>query len=300
MKIAITGASGFLGRYMVNGLIDGGHVCRAWYRPNSDRSGLPTDDTRLGWVLGELGCKQAADTLVEGCDAVVHAALHRPGAGFQGAEGDLATFVEKNVLGTIRLIEAARAGGVKRFVFIATCAVHDVILDDRPLDETHPLWPASHYGAHKAAIEKFVHSYGLGQNYEICSLRPTGIYGLTHPAGKTRWLDLVRRVARGEEVRVSGGGKEVHAADVAKAVDILLNAPADKITGQAFNCYDRYISEYDVATLANKLSGGKAKVIGEQTQPKHQIETGKIRALGMEFGGRELLQRTIGEMLANA
>ena len=45
---------------------------------------------------------------------------------------------------------------VRRFVFIATCAVHDVILSDRPLDEAHPLWPKSHYGAHKAAIEKFV------------------------------------------------------------------------------------------------------------------------------------------------
>ncbi len=52
-----------------------------------------------------------------------------------------------------------------RFVFISTCAVHDVILADRPLDEAHPLWPKSHYGAHKAALEKFVHSYGLGQGW---------------------------------------------------------------------------------------------------------------------------------------
>ena len=37
---------------------------------------------------------------------------------------------------------------MSRFVFISTCAVHDVILDDRPLDEAHPLWPAGHYGAH--------------------------------------------------------------------------------------------------------------------------------------------------------
>jgi nucleoside-diphosphate-sugar epimerase len=49
--------------------------------------------------------------------------------------------------------------------------VHDVILQDRPLDEAHPLWPKSHYGAHKAAIEKFVHSFGLGEGYAICSLR---------------------------------------------------------------------------------------------------------------------------------
>lgn len=297
MRIALTGVTGFLGRYVLERLIAGGHVCRCWYRAGSDRHGLLPDDERVEWVLGELANVQAANTLVAGCDAVVHSALHRPGAGFRGAEGDLPTFVEKNVLGTIQLIEAARAAGANRFVFISTCAVHEKILDDRPLDETHPLWATSHYGAHKAAIEKFVHSYGLGHGYEICSLRPTGIYGVAAPIENSRWFELVQRVARGDEVAVSGGGKEVHAADVARAVEILLGAPADRITGEAFNCYDRYISEYDVATLATKLSGSNAKIIGEQTRPKHEIETAKLRALGMEFGGEALLEETIHALL---
>jgi nucleoside-diphosphate-sugar epimerase len=298
MRIAVTGATGFLGRYIVARLIDNHHVCRCWYRPGSDRSGLATDETRLEWVLGEMGNGQASATLVEGCDAIVHAALHRTGAGFRGAQGNLVTFVERNVLGTIRLIEAARAAGAKRFVFISTCAVHEKILDDRPLDEAHPLWPTSHYGAHKAALEKFVHSYGLGDGYGISALRPTGIYGVAHPPEKSRWFELIRKVARGEEVRVSGGGKEVHAADVARAVETLLNAPAQKIIGQAFNCYDRYVSEYDVATLAKRLSRSNARIIGEQKQPKHQIETGRLRALGMEFGGPALLEETINQLLA--
>ena len=300
MRIAITGATGFLGRYIVSHLIGQGHVCRCWYRPGSDRSDMCADESRLEWVLGELSSAQAAATLVEGCDTVVHAALYRPGAGFRGAEGDLPTFVEKNLLGTIRLIEAARAAGAGRFVFVSTCAVHERILDDRPLDEAHPLWPTSHYGAHKAAIEKFVHSYGLGQGYEICALRPTGIYGVAHPMQKSRWFDLVRKVAGGEEVRVTGGGKEVHAADVARATAILLNVPADKVTGQAFNCYDRYISEHEVATLAREISGSQAKIVGEPKQPRHQIETGRLRALGMEFGGRETLRRTVEALIAAA
>ena len=64
-------------------------------------------------------------------------------------------FVEKNVLGTLQLIRAARQANVGRFVFVSTCAVHEKILDDRPLDETHPTWATRHYGAHKAAIEQF-------------------------------------------------------------------------------------------------------------------------------------------------
>lgn len=299
MLIAVTGATGFLGRYIVQRLIHAGHTCRCWYRPTSDRSGFEALDTaKLEWIEGDLARPETAGPLVAGCDAVVHGALYRPGAGFRGAEGDLPTFVERNVLGTIRLIEASRAADVGRFVFISTCAVHERILDDRPLDETHPLWPKSHYGAHKAAIEKFVHSYGFGQGYNICSLRPTGIFGLAHPLSASKWFELVQRVKAGKDVEVSGGGKEVHAADVAKAVELLLGAPAEKITGEAFNCYDRYISQYQVATIARELAGSTSRIVGKPSEPKHQIVTEKLRALGMQFGGESLLDQTITEMLA--
>ncbi len=173
--------------------------------------------------------------------------------------------------------------------------MHEKILDDRPLDEAHPLWATSHYGAHKAAIEKFVHSYGFGQGYPICALRPTGVYGVARPIQHSKWYDLVAAVVRGETITCSGGGKEVHAGDVAKAVGILLTA--DDIAGQAFNCYDRYISEFDVATLAKEISGSTSRIDGEPMQPKHQIITDKIRALGMQFGGDERLRQTVAELV---
>ncbi len=295
MRIGITGGTGFLGRYIVRRLAEAGHDLQCWHRQASDRTGFDAVEDRITWVPGELNDDEASARLAEGCDAMVHAALARGAPGFQAPPGDLVRYVETNLVGTLRLIDAARSAGVDRFVFIATCAVHDVVLDDRPLDEAHPLWPKSHYGAHKAAIEKFVHSYGLGDGYEICSLRPTGIYGLAHPPRRSKWYDLVRAVGRGETVECGGGGKEVHAADVAKAVEVLL--AADGIAGQAYSCYDRYISEWDVAHLAKDLAGTDARIRGEQTRPKHQIETGKVRALGMEFGGDALLEATVRQML---
>src|SRR5262249_48304457 len=155
-------------------------------------------------------------------------------------------------------------------------------------DETHPLWPKSHYGAHKAALEAFVHSYGLGQGYTISALRPTGIYGLAHDPRRSKWFDLVAAVARGEAVECRRGGKEGHAEDGARAVTLLLGADPEPIAGQSFNCCDRYVSDYEVASIAKDLTGARGAILGAPTTPKNQISTAKLQALGMQFGGRPL------------
>jgi hypothetical protein len=118
---------------------------------------------------------------------------------------------------------------------------------------------------------------------------------VTRPIQNSKWFDLISAVVRGETVQCTRGGKEVHAADVAKAVGVLLTA--DRIAGDAFNCYDRYVSELDVATLAKEISGSTSDIVGEPKQPNHQIVTDKIRAVGMEFGGEALLKETVAELI---
>ena len=295
-KTALTGATGFIGRHIAEDLT-ADRTVRCWHRRQSDRGGFTRPD-KIEWVEGGLNDPDATAALLGGCDAVIHAALYHPAGGFRGGEGDLVEFAEANVLGTLRLLRAAHEAGVRRFVYVSTCAVHEEILDDRPLDETHPLWPKTHYGAHKAALEAFVHSFGLGHDMPVCAVRPSGVYGLNRPAGRSKWYDLVKSVAAGGRVEVSGGGKEVHAADVAKACRLLLEADEDAVRGQAFSCCDGYVSKRRVADLAKELSGSDAEVVGEASSPKHRIQTGKIEALGMTFGGDDLLRRTIGELVS--
>ncbi len=299
MKIALTGATGFLGRYLVSRLVSDGHRLTCWYRPTSDLGHFPVPLPKgtVAWIEGTLGDEKAGRELVDGADAVVHAALDHPSGRFRGQEGDLDRFLAANLMGSLHLTEQARSAGVQRFVFISSCAVHEKILSDRPLDETHPLWPSSHYGAHKAAIEAFVHSYGLGQGFPICALRPTGIYGLAHPPRASKWYGLVEQVTLGRPVQCQRGGKEVHAEDVARAVAILLAANAGRITGEAFNCYDRYVSDYEVAEIARRLTGSVSEVGGVPTTPRNQIVTAKLGALGMTYGGAPLLERTIQQMI---
>lgn len=300
MLIAVTGATGFIGRYIVRHLVGQGHRVRCWYRPTSDRSGFDDVAGTIDWLPGRLGDPVSTDDLTRGADAVVHAALERPDTNsFRNAgRYDLLAFLDANLMGSLRLMETAQRARVPRFVFISTCAVHEIIVADRPLDEAHPLWPTSHYGAYKAAVEKFIHGYGLGDGWPVCALRPTGVYGLAHPPRDSRWFDLVGQVTRGEPISAPAGGKEVHAADVARAVGLLLSASPQRVAGQAFNCYDRYVADQDVARIAKELTGSSSTIANLNQGPKHQINTDKIRALGMTFGGEPLLRQTVSQLVA--
>ncbi len=296
MKIAVTGGTGFIGYYILQQLLEEGHQLSCWFRDENRIDESLKQIANCQWIPGELGDVASTRSLLADCQAVVHCALWKPGGTFRGGEGDVVEFCRRNILGSLQLIEAARDAGAKRFVYISTCAVHEKILDDRMLDEAHPLWPLSDYGAHKAAVEKFVHSYGFGKGFPICALRPTGVYGLDRPLRNSKWFELVQQIVKHEPVTASGGGKEVHAGDVAKAVSVLLNA--DDIAGEAYNCYDRYISRYEVANIAKRLSNSQSEISGEKKTPKHQVQTGKIEKLGLEFGGERLLQQTIQELVA--
>ena len=193
MQVAITGATGFLGRYIVNHLIESGHTCRCWQRPQSDRGGFDGIEAKIQWLPGDLNDESSMRDLVAGVDAVVHAALDRPTRRFRGAEGDLPTFVDRNVLGTIRLIEAARTAGAERFIFISTCAVHEVILGDRKLDRVLPRkarFVQSRSRAHPGISKDLLH-----QVHAIDGLDgPAGSTAHPHPSAAD--LVVVNRVIR--------------------------------------------------------------------------------------------------------
>lgn len=300
MRVAVTGGTGFIGRYLLRELIDAGHTIKALHRAASQLPDEFAEHDGIEWYEGDLSLPESLDDFVANVDAVIHGAFWRPGRTFRGAEGDIETFVRINVIGTLRLIELARSRELQRFVFISTCAVHERILDDRPLDEKHPVWPTTHYGAHKGAIECFVHSYGWGHAMPICALRPSGVYGVARPVEDSKWFDLIQAVKSGHEVTCDRGGKEVHAADVARAAELLLKAPETSIRGEAFNCCDRYVSQYEVAEIAKQTSQSSASIKGERTRPKHEISSEKLKQLGFEFGGRALLESTISELASSA
>src|SRR4051812_46803208 len=146
MLVALTGASGFVGSYTAAALYSAGHAVRALIRPTSRRDHI--EPYVEEWREGDQHDPQALAGLVAGVDAVIHASVD-----WNARDLGPSPNFQRNVLGSLQLLEAARLAGVGQFLFVSSVAVYHDILPGRPLDETHPTWPSSVYGAYKAAIE---------------------------------------------------------------------------------------------------------------------------------------------------
>lgn len=293
MQISITGATGFLGRYLIETLQAAGHHVTAWYRsdPGPDRF------ENVNWIRGELGNRCDAERLVESADAVIHCGLFRGGHSFLDSGNDPLRYWHLNATGSLQLLDAAERAGVAKFVFVSSGAVHETVLPDRPLDETHPLLPGTLYGACKAAVETLIHYYGISGKLCAATVRPASIYGVADPVEDSKWFDIVQQVCLGSDVSATKGSKTVHASDVAKAALLLLDQ-GDSISGQTYNCCDRMISDYEVAGIAKRIAGSDSVITGQPKKTKHEIDTAKIQSLGMRFGGDALLEQTIAKLVS--
>ena len=118
MKIAVTGSSGFLGRYLVRRLVHAGHHLRCWHRPKSDRKGFEDVAAAVEWLPGELGANESAQKLVRGTDALIHAAVQWAGPRNRGSgsHGASEIFWGVNFTGSLQLFQARW-----RLVSLAAC-----------------------------------------------------------------------------------------------------------------------------------------------------------------------------------
>ena len=182
MRLAITGGTGFVGSHLVDAALAAGHQVSALTR----REQRPRDN--LDWISGDLGSRDALERLVDGADAIIHVAgtINAPNA---------AGFEKGNVAGTLAMLAAATAGGVRRFVHVSSLAAREPKL--------------SLYGASKARAEELVHSSGL----DWAIVRPPAVYG----PGDKETLELFRMAKLGLMLMPPRGHVSViHAGDLAR------------------------------------------------------------------------------------
>ena len=173
MKILITGASGFIGSFIVEEALKRGFETWAAVRKSSSKAYL--QDERINFIELNLSSKEQ---LVEqlkgkGFDYVVHAAGVTKCLNKQD-------FSRINTLGTKNLVDALMEVGMplKRLVFISSLSIFGAIKEQQPYEEireTDSPQPNTAYGKSKLEAEKYLESLGTRVPYII--LRPTGVYG---------------------------------------------------------------------------------------------------------------------------
>lgn len=120
MKVAVTGGSGFIGGYVVAALCSAGHSVHCLVRPSSNTeriAHLPFER-----VVGDVLDADAVAALVRGCDAVIHLALSA-GWDQMRTQAQLQALLRTSERGTRNVLDAAKAAGNKRVVFVSSVAV---------------------------------------------------------------------------------------------------------------------------------------------------------------------------------
>jgi len=131
MRTFVTGGTGFIGGAVVRHLLGEGHAVRALVRPGADTRQL--DDLPVERIEGDLGDRESLQRGIAGCQRVFHVAALYSYWGHQWED-----FLQANVEGTRRVMEAARQEGVERVVYTSSIAVLGLHADRTPATEETP------------------------------------------------------------------------------------------------------------------------------------------------------------------
>ena len=208
MRILVTGATGFVGSHIAQALVRRGHRVRISLRTTSDLRWI--DGLDVERVVADLGGAPAAKQLVEGVDAVVHAAgitrARRPEA-----------FMTINADATGALARAAREAGCACFILLSSLAARG---PDQAMVEGDA--PVSWYGLSKLRAERQLHEVHRSGGIRGVSLRLGGVYG----PRDTDLLPLFQAASYGLLPLPPRGlrAQPVHVHDAVAAVEAALEA----------------------------------------------------------------------------
>jgi len=214
MKLLVTGGAGFIGSNFVRRTIEDAYPGLAGadvvvldaltYSGNLENLASVADSARYQFVEGDIRDAELLDTLLVDIDAIVHFAAE---SHVDRSVRDASAFVETNVLGTQRLLDAALRAETPRFVHVSTDEVYGSI-EEGSWDELRPLEPNSPYSASKAGSDLLARSYFRTHGLNVSITRCSNNYGPYHFPEKLIPL-FVTNLIDGKHVPLYGEGNNI-------------------------------------------------------------------------------------------
>jgi nucleoside-diphosphate-sugar epimerase len=251
-KVFITGGAGYCGSLLVPQLLARGYRVTVYDALFFRDEFLPKRDPRLVIIKGDIrDTKKLAET-VAGHDAFVSLACISNDASFELDE-KLSTSINMDAFDP--MVRAAKAAGVKRFVYASSSSVYGV--SDKPdVTEDHPLVPLTLYNKYKGLCEPILKQY-CDDSFTGVIFRPATVCGY---APRLR-LDLsvnilTNHALSNNKITVFGGSQlrpNLNVQDYCDAVEVLLTAPTEKVQKETFNVGYQNMSIMDIAHLVKRV-----------------------------------------------
>jgi UDP-glucose 4-epimerase len=260
MKALVTGGAGFIGSNVVELLQAEGHEVVIL----DDLSSGYAENLQPGaeFVEGDVSVASVVESAARGCDVIVHLAAS---VGNTRSIDNPVRDSEINVIGTLRVLEAARTHNIQRVVASSSAGIFGE-LKTLPIAEDHPQDPDSPYGASKLAEEKMCLVYNKLYGMSNVALRYFNVYGRRQrfDAYGNVIPIFAEKMLRGQTVTIYGDGEQtrdfVHVADVAQAN---YRAALSETAAGAFNIGSA--SRISINELARVMTD----VIGEPVEVVH-------------------------------
>jgi nucleoside-diphosphate-sugar epimerase len=275
MHVLVTGAVGFVGINVVRCLAEEGDRVIALYRSPPDQAAmefLAGLDERVTLVAGDVEDAEKLTALVRDhqVDGVVHAAAVTPLLETERAMP--ARIMQINLMGTVHVLDAARANGVSRVVYVSSDALYGPIADaTQPVTEETLPHADNLYGIAKIASEAVCRRYETLYDMEIAAGRVCATYGPMERETRSRKgmssiFQVAHAILEGRTLSVRGLSVVrtwTHVEDIARALIAILRAP--RLTYSAYNVsYGQVYSLQQVLDAFQKLEPGlRYRVVGE-------------------------------------
>ena len=264
-EILVTGGAGYIGAVLVPELLDEGHQVTVFdaFLYGTDPSSDPIVHERCKRLRGDIRDFDMVDTVLArgGFDAVVHLAAI---SNDPSSELDHEVTETVNLRAVDHLMHAAKKHGVGRFLYASSASVYG-IKDDENVTEELPLDPITIYAKCKAEGEKILNSL-VDDSFVGVSVRSATVCGYSPRLRLDLTINLLTDQALTDQrIRVFGGAQmrpNVHIRDLTAFYRMLLTAPADKISGRAFN-----VSRENASVMA------LAEMIRDELDPSLPIDT---------------------------
>jgi nucleoside-diphosphate-sugar epimerase len=219
MNTLVTGGAGFIGSNLVRQLLSHGHRVTVSDNLSSGYLSNLAVCPQATFISGDVRDAAAVDAAATGVDVIFHLAAS---VGNKRSIDQPVNDAEINVIGTLRVLEAARKAGVRKVVMSSSAGIFGE-LKTLPIREDHPAEPDSPYGASKLCAEKEGLAYTKLYGMEVVCLRYFNVYGPSQRFdGYGNVIPIfVFQMLRGEPVTIFGDGEQtrdfVNVRDVVQA-----------------------------------------------------------------------------------